>query len=346
MIQKKLKKPHWQINFKDLPTIPLAKRWLKDNSGTQEHIITRKMFEGKPITDNEKNILRELKFFYAMLYHELESFEYQKLTREELLDFKNYISYAFNYIPYLLNKTEVIQLYRVSKNRNGDNITKTKYLTYPPEHLVRKMDKYNRANTPNTTVFYGSESIDTAINELKPEVGEIITISIWKPIHEKYILNAFHVSHTEKGYGKNSISTYALNFFEKYKESWQTELIDFIEPYFHLLGREYEKKISHHLEYVVSAIFSEQILQKPLTPKHMDLHCIIYPSVGNEYLTSNLAIRKDIFRNNFELFKAIELEITETHYDNINKDFSNKINVVNYKNYKETSTFSGGNIIW
>ncbi len=77
------------------------------------------------------------------------------------------------------------------------------------------------------------------------------------------------------------------------------------------------------------------------------MECIVYPSVGNKFLKSNVAVRKDVFRHKFQLTKVIEFEVTETHYDNI-QDQQNpeSINLVNYKNYRETKNIQDNKIIW
>lgn len=347
-----MKKPKWQKTFRDLPEIPKSKLWLPNGKGTLEHIISQKLFLNQEITENEKDIMLELSLFYGMLYKSLQDLDYSNFKDKDFENFKNYIFYAFNYILLFKNNLTIYRLYRVVINENvsgsKNSLSKKGFLTYPPEHLVKKLNKYNRANTPNTTIFYGSETVDTALNEIKPKIGDVITIGEWKPLNPNIEFNSYPISHSEKSYGVNAHSTDALNAFYKLEITQNKILKDFLEPYLHILGYEFSKPIKHNYEYYLSAIFSEKILEKSESRiDRFKMECIIYPSVGNKFLNSNIAMRKDIFRHRFQLTKVIEFEVTETNFDNIqNQQDTETINLVKYKNYKETKNIQENRIIW
>lgn len=346
-----MKRPKWQIKFKDLPIIPKSKRWINGDPETMEHRISKKLFAELPITKEEEEIMKELTLFYEILSKSLESVDYTTFTKQDFKNFKNYIFYAFNYTVILTNRLTVFQTFRMVINENvlGEkkSLNKKRFLSYPPEHVVKEINKFNRANTPGSSVFYGSETIDGALNELKPQVGDLVSVGVYEPVREKKFI-AYPISHSEQGYGVNEQSTCAMEAFKELKGKQSKLLADFIEPYLHILGHEFSKTVKHHYEYLISSLFSEKILSAyTLKNTRFDIECIVYPSVGHKFLASNLAIRKDVFKRDFKLTKVREFVITETFYDDIfDNPIPDQIKVVGYKDHKETTTFDGNEIIW
>lgn len=345
-----MKKVKWQTEFRDLPKIPDTKKWQEGERETTEQKISKKLITGKPVTLAEKEIMQDLVLFYAILYKSLQNLEFETFTTKDFKNFENYIFYAFNYFPALANKLTIYQLYRVVINQNligtKESLTKKGLLSYPPLHIVKKINKFNRANTPRTNVFYGAETIDTAINEIKPRIGDKVTVGVWQPITKREF-NSYPISHSEKGFRINENSTHAIVAFDEFRKANDKVLIDHMEPYLHVLGYEYSKIIKHHYEYLISAMFSEKILKNPQNKgTSFDFECIVYPSVGNKFITSNVAVRTDIIRNEFSLSKVIEFEVTQCHFDNEQKSSPESINLVEYKDYRETNTFEDNRIIW
>lgn len=345
-----MKKPNWQSKFRELPEIPNSKKWIAGENGTLEQKITLKLISNQTITAEEESLMLELTDFYKRLYKSLEKLEYNTFTKKDFEKFKNYILYAFNYVIFLTNNLTISQLYRVVINKNiigsKTSLTKKGFLSYPPLHIVKKINKFNRANEPNATVFYGAESIDTALNEIKPQKGDLVSVGVWKPTRDGEFIS-YPISHSTNGFGVNDNSTSAMVAFIEYRKKQSKVLGDFLEHFFQLLGREYSKPINHHYEYLISAIFSNRILDNPQNKgTNFDIECIVYPSVGNKFLTSNLAVRRDVFRHNFELTKVIEFEVSETHYDKSQKKDPGSINLVDFINYKETEKFEDNIILW
>lgn len=346
-----MKKPQWKIQFKDLPLIPETKIWIKGNTmmnATVERQITEKLRLGYSITDSDEKTLTELESFYNELSIKLEELEYSSFTLKDLEDFKNYIKYVYNYIALLVNKIEIFQLYRIVIYSDNKTITNKKWLTYPPLHVVKKIGKLNRANTTNTTIFYGAETIDAALNELKKhiKVNDLVTVGKWVPNVKREFIS-YPISHSKISYGINPGSTKAVQGFLKYSKTQNPNYTKILEHYFQILGYEYSKEVSHHLEYLISATFSEDILDNPQNKNtNFDVECIVYPSVGNKFKTSNVAIRRDVFKHNFKLQKVIEFKVTETHFDRKESVDVEGINLVEYKNLRETEKFDENQIIW
>lgn len=346
-----MKKPQWKIQFRDLPVIPETKIWIKGNTmmnATIEREITEKLRLGFPITSEEEKLLYDLADFYKKLSIALEKLDYSTFTSQDLEDFKNYIKYIYNYIVLFVNTTEIFQMYRIVIYSDNKTITNKKWLTYPPLHIVKKLDKFNRANTPNTTIFYGAETIDAALNELKKhiKVGDLVTVGKWVPRQKKTFVS-YTISHSKVAYGINFGSTQALHGFLNYSKTQNKFYTEIIEKYLSILGYEYSKEINHHFEYFISATFSETILDNPQNKNtKFDVECMVYPSVGNKFKTSNIAIKKDVFRHNFKLEKVIEFKVTEMHFDRNMSSETEGINLVDYEDLKITSKFDENQIIW
>ncbi len=346
-----MKKIKWQQSFQGLPDIPKSKQWIAGELGTMEQKITLKLIQSEQINDEETAIMLELTEFYTQLYNSLESVDYSKFTKSDFQKFKDYIFYAFSYNILVSNDLTVHQLYRVVINcsivGSKKSLTKKRFLSYPPLHIVKKIDKFNRANTPKSTIFYGAESIDTALNEIKPQIGDMVSIGVWKPTRDSGTFISYPISHNFAANGINGNSTGAMAAFLELKKNQNQILGNFLEPYFQLLGREYSKPINHHYEYLISALFSTRLLEDNNNRgTYFDIECIVYPSVGNKFLTSNIAMRRDVFKKEFELDKVVEFKITDTNYGSGQKENPESISIVEYENYRETNKFEENNIIW
>jgi hypothetical protein len=342
-----MRKIRWQKTFRNLPEIPEAKRWKNDRTPTLEQQITAKLIAGESINAEETYVMNRLINFYGNLYNHLGTIDFTNFTKEDFENFKNYIFYAFNYLILFSNGVEISQVFRVVKNRDKKSITKKSLLTYPPLHVVKNINEYNRANTPNTNVFYCSETINTALNEIKPKVGDMVTVSVWEPIDKKRIFNSYTISHGSNAYGVNPHVTKAMDALREFKKTIDPIFSRFIDPYFHLLGREYEKTIEHHYEYLISSIFSEKILENSGRENtNFDFECIAYPSAKNKFTTSNLAIRKDIIRYSFKLSKVVEFEVASEHYNREQSENPGTINLVGIKNVREAKSIINNEIVW
>ncbi|NNT73247.1 RES domain-containing protein [Flavobacterium sp. IMCC34852] len=344
--------PNWQLSFRDLPEIPLLKRWSSDNHITPEQSISYRILNNQKITEAEEKEFIKVFKFYEELDLKLQKLDYSSFTLDDFENFKNYISYAFNYVPLISNKLTVYRTYRLvvnewvtKKNQRLDNV---KYLKYPSLDIVKETNKFNRANTPKTNVLYTAENIDTALKEIKPPKDKIITVGFWKTKTEKEIIS-YPISHSERAILINKGVQNATAAIEKYGEENSQLFVEWSRHYFKLLGREFTKPISHHYEYFISALFSERILEVRNDPNSsFNYDCIIYPSVGNDLETNNLAIHPASVDKEFQLFQIIEFEIEETYYEKKyvrnHPDFITLASIKN-KHYAK-KILSNGDIIW
>ena len=312
-------RPNWQLKFRDLPEIPPLKRWRDGVHFTQEQNISFKIFQHQEISSSEQSDFISLFKFYEDLDAALQELDYSSFDSSEFEIFKNYIDYAFNYIPLLANKLSVIHTYRLvvneSVSKKNERLTNISFLKYPPIDIVKSINRYNRANTPNTSVLYVAENIDSALKEIKPPVGKLITVGLWKTKEQKEIIS-YPISHSDMALPFNHGVQKATAAFEKYGDNHSKLWVEWSRHYFKLLGREFTKPVSHHYEYLISAMFSERILKIRNDPNpSFNFDCIIYPSVGNDFGTDNLAVHPESVEKEFGLLQITEFEIEECYYE-------------------------------
>lgn len=304
MTEDEIEIPKWSETFKDFPRIPDSKKWIPGELFTYEQYITKKLLDNAGISREEEQQLIEAMDFYKVLDRHLTSFNFDSLNADEIEDFKNYFFYAFNYFALITNDLLIFQTYRLIINENilkkKEKIRDKKYLTYPSIELVKEISKYNRANTPNTNVFYSSESIDTTLLEMKPKIGDLVTIGVWEPEKEGPIMS-YPITHSPLAYSANYEVKKGFIAFQKIKANNHPLLISFMENFFTLLSREYAKPVKNHKEYLLSALLSERILGYKKDPK-VRFDCIIYPSVESKYTVANVAIKPEVLDSKFKCY--------------------------------------------
>lgn len=316
-----MEKPNWQLKFKNLPEIPIEKRWNSDGT-TTEQILTQKILKEGEISKEEEIELEKLLQFYENLLIEIKKLKYTDFSENDITDFKNYIFYAFNYTPLISNSIVVFQSFRLIVNEwvigKNESIDDIKFLSYPPIDVVKRINKYNRANTPNTNVLYTTQNINTSLLELKPPLNKKLTLGIWSQKDIKKELISYPISHSEEAIKNNESVSLATFAFEEIAKKNVKIFYDILRYYFKILGFEYTKpvKSGNHYEYLISSLFSEKILNIRKDPNpNFNFDLIVYPSVGNKYKTINFAIHPDTVENDFELKSLLEFEIEEEHYD-------------------------------
>lgn len=90
------------------------------------------------------------------------------------------------YFPYLALKDCFSPIYRLTINKSvlgfNKRIHEIDLLKYPP---ANKVTKYGRCNLPGQSVLYACFGHLTALNEIKPMKGDLITFSKWSVINNQ-----------------------------------------------------------------------------------------------------------------------------------------------------------------
>lgn len=339
---------NWKDNFKNLPKLPKGKLWIENGepgTATQEQIITNKLLHSHPINLMERQILAESIVFYGNLYSELERFDFAALSASELDEFLLYIAYAFNFLPMHTNDIELFYVYRLVNNSDGKTKTNKNQLSHPSLEFIRNRNQFNRGSSPNSIAFYSSDSVDVVFKELKPQKSSIVTLGIWSPKNKNKFLS-YPIMANPSAQFVNENAKIASLAYSGLKNKIHPLFGHYIDSYFRLLNREYSKLVKDHKEYIISAHFSEKIFE--IDDKGWNIDCIIYPSVGNEYINSNLAFKSSTADDHLYLRSALEYEILDTFYERptINRDPAT-LSVAKVKILKRSKEIlNNGDIIW
>lgn len=216
---------------------------------------------------------------------------------------------GFLTIKTTLHKGEII--IRARPNEKGERFTTRSQLSYKPSHLNTS---FQRASTPNMTMFYGA--IDTGTdNQLNLsrvtstlesasilsnnsiDGEQTITISKWMVTHDIHLLT---ICHNKDFIPKNPETQKLFELYKKYLTPFPIEdqnRFKIITEYF---ANEFAKKeISNDYDYIISAIFTEFAIQ-------LGINGVFYPSVKVDGKGFNVAIFPEIADNNLKLIAVSE----------------------------------------
>jgi hypothetical protein len=245
-------------------------------------------------------------------------------------------------------------LYRITINKRilkaNKRIRDIRQLKYPPDPNLVKT--YGRCNLPCQSVLYASFMKITSLGELRPKVGDLITISTWKLKEEKTLkyIPIFSNQPPNEPFldrrtgeiiqGLTNPRTFELDeiFKEASKElpknlkELSLLVVKFIADFF-------SKKVNsdNHLNYIFSAYFSDKFFNKVEDGK---IDAILYPSVPDKLNSENLAIKPRIFDSIYKLSEASESVVIKDPSDG--RGGYGMIGTSNSKNFN----FDSNQIFW
>lgn len=227
------------------------------------------------------------------------------------------IEQSLNSIPFFsafYYKTNVAQIKRVTINKrvlqeNDCRIEEIKFLKYPPSNYVTK---FGRANLQQESILYGTFDHLTALSEMRPEIGDRITISTWQ-LSTEYDLTLcpiFKIS-TLDGVVHNEMSLRSRIQYNKLLKRYDDETAKQIDMLHQFIADCFAKRAhpENHFDYFMSAYFANKIL-------HMyeegAVDALFYPSVRQSLTMTNIAIKPTVFDANYNLVLVEEFIIQET----------------------------------
>jgi len=216
----------------------------------------------------------------------------------------------------LINQYQFETLERITINNRilGSNkrIKEIKFLKYPP---ADKVTKYGRCNLPQQSVFYGSTMFMTAMDEMKPRVGDLITKSIWKLKESKHLkfCPIFHVQPTNGTFNPNSWKL-EKEFDKVLKRDFPKEMHDPVTNLSKFIAFHFSKYVNHKRskDYLFSAYFANKLMNE-LDGGTID--GIVYPSVQSHLSFDNVVLKTDVFDANYELSEVQESIVTKDPSD-------------------------------
>lgn len=234
------------------------------------------------------------------------------------------------------------ELHRITINKRlfkeeKDNLrlTEIRQLKYPkPEQVL----KNGRANFINQSMLYAAVNPLTAINEMKPDIGDLVTTTIWKqkentflvicPIFKKTSVD--NICHNEMSLRFNISYEHELKQHSTNKAEQIDLLLQFMADCFAK-----DVDYDNNYDYFLSAYYANRIYKF----YGSKIDALVYPSVADRLEFSNLAIKPEIFDSHFEPYEVIEGVVVE------------KPNYINNNGYQikimgKTKNFENELIIW
>jgi len=193
-----------------------------------------------------------------------------------------------------------IERLTINKNVMGSNrrIHDVKFLTYP---RAEKVKNYGRCNLKGQSVFYGSFGMMGVLSELKPRIGDLITMTTWEAKPESTI--NFCPIFKNQPKGENLINPRLLEIDRIYKEKmkWYSPIVrQVIDNLMGFVANAFTRVVrpGNDLDYVVSAYFSDKILYEL---GNGSIDAIYYPSVQQNLSFENIAIKPTSFDKHYKL---------------------------------------------
>jgi hypothetical protein len=217
------------------------------------------------------------------------------------------LGYSLKFFSHLVMESYFPKINRLTINKNlfreNRRINEIKFLKYPPKEIVTK---YGRCNKPNESVLYAGFDDVTILNELKPEVGDLITKSVWKTKGEQYLKHCPIFKNQPLDEEFINPRTFEINEkFEKLIKEYPTNVREQILILTQFVADSFSKRITtnNHLDYIFSAFFASKILNEF---ENGTIEAIYYPSVKNTLSFENLAIKPNSFDSKYELIEVKE----------------------------------------
>jgi hypothetical protein len=205
------------------------------------------------------------------------------------------------------------EIHRVTINKRifegkNERINKINFLKYPPAENINRI---GRANFNQQSAFYGAFDHMTILDELKPQVGDLITISTW--VSEK--ATKLSVSPIFKITSKDNLTHNALSLefkigYTNNINKMEKNIAEQIDALIQFMAESFAKDVDpeNHYDYYLSAYFANRILYEF---ENGTIESIVYPSVQKNLGFSNIIIKPKIFDSKYKL-KIVEESIVES----------------------------------
>lgn len=198
---------------------------------------------------------------------------------------------------------EEINRITINKNVVGANkrIHDIDFLKYPP---ANKVSKYGRCNLPGQSVFYSSFFSITALNEMKPKIGDLITQTTWRVKGNQSLIYCPIFKNQPIDKEVLNPRTFEINkLYENKIKIYPNSVRQQIDALVQFVTDAFTKRVNpnNHLDYIFSSYFSNKIFNEF---ENGTIEAIYYPSVQEKLSFENVAIKADVFDKKYELVKV------------------------------------------
>ncbi|HLP32253.1 MAG TPA: hypothetical protein VK202_02210, partial [Bacteroidia bacterium] len=306
----------------NFPALPNSKTEIVEFDLTLEQRAILKLIEKEDLTKKEIAGIQEAIEFYKITFPYLQSIPLSTINDDDALQIKKYLNEAINFQIIVENDITFEILSRVTpvkeKFLENGKVRDPKYIIHPSIEVLKELGLYNRASSPELSLFYASFHETVALHEVKPKVGERIIITKWRNTTGKKFVS-FPISNNETV--KNRMLQHSTAAIKKLGEKTNPLLFALIHHHLLFLSTEFVKNenIVHpkRYEYLFSAYFGDELLNdnkiisdkiKPKNDKGKNMgnfDCILYPSVAFNHKEENVAVSP---RALFQNLKPVKIE--------------------------------------
>jgi len=182
---------------------------------------------------------------------------------EKDLDFIKQILQNVTFLSSLIYKQRIDGFQRVTVNSWIKDINRRveyiKHLKNPPKECVKK---YGRANMIGQSILYATFDYITALSEIRPEVGEKITVSFWK-LKSDYDLCVTPIfkNSTKDGVIHNELSLRAGILSNKMLKQYDSNMKKQIEIILQFVADAFSKEVQegNHFDYYLSSHYANKL---------------------------------------------------------------------------------------
>lgn len=222
------------------------------------------------------------------------------------------LNHQFTYITSLTFKKKIYSFLRITVNKrvNEDKSENTlreiSKLKYPPNGSKTN----GRANLAGEKIFYATDNIISALKEARAENNDVVTISTWK-LKDKKMLT---ITPIFKNFPFIYSEAFNLDFIGLHKEYLQKlnqnniATQQNIDLFVNFLSDCFSKDVdsNNHYDYFLSSFYANRLFN---FLQNGEIDCILFPSVQDELIAINIAMKHDVFDKYYELEKVEEKSV-------------------------------------
>ena len=227
----------------------------------------------------------------------IENLKKLDLSRYPVTEINEYFNQVGNIGAIIVTFHKGKSVMRARPNEENQRFSKTADLSFKPQELNKT---YQRASTPNQTMFYATSVPDKieegeldnmriiGVTETIPMLRDITKSGYQKISFGRWVveedINLMAIVHNESYYNESNYTRELVNAFEGFLNNYPKEMIEKSLKFQDYLAGEFAKeKIEADYDYMISAIFAENVIKKGLDG-------ILYPSVRTAGKGFNIAI--------------------------------------------------------
>lgn len=222
-----------------------------------------------------------------------------------------------------INKLTVFRS-RINVNEQNEDVGLIRTFSYPSTDFCKQN---GRANIKGTTVFYGADTVTSAIAEIRPKADDLLYVGAWKiNCNRECMMRPCISMNLPQG---NPWTSPASKYFKKmvdYATSHRRDYVEQLILLYDFIAEIFEKEPA---PYYLSSWLANRALYGL---KNFDF--LVYPSFALNSNRCNLAFHPNFVDQFFQLHKVFKLRITE-----ISKETA-------YYSILKVGLLRGSHIIW